>query len=796
MGAAGAPHPMSADGTEAAGALAGLRVVDHTDMQGALCGRLLGDLGAEVIRVPPVPDADGFAHAHRNANKLAGDPGAWESLVADTDLLIDNTGLNLSELTARHPTLVVVALTDMGLTGPRSGWRLEPLAAFASSGAQYLSGFRDKSPCWHPGYLAHDCASVLGAVGGLAAVMDRRRHGHGQVVEISAQEAALGGLNPWSVLIPGYQRHFPELPAEGRRNADGNYWVFPARDGWVRTVIGTTYQWHGFVRVLGNPETLTGPEWDDGVFRGRNRDVIHMVADEILSQRDRAEWFELGLAAGTTIGVIQSPREFAAHPQVVGRGFFRHDVAGSEGLPMPDAPWKLSGTPAGVRRRAPAATDDPARFRPRPDGHPWGAAALNASAPASSGADVSATGSGAVNGSPDDEGLLLAGVRVVEFGMAAVVPEATWMLSELGADVIKIESTVHPDSLRLAGRGDLNKAFPFNAESRGRRSVALDLTTERGRELALGLFMAADVVAENMRGGSLDKLGLGWDDLSAMRSDLVYVCSQGYGRGGPMGKMPAYGPLNAGFAGAHWLWNHPDVPYPCSTSLNHPDHIAGKLLAVAVLAALDHKQRTGEGQLIDMAQTEAAAYLIGEVYLAAAAAGADPLPTGNRSDTIAPHDVYRAAGDDDWVAVVCGDDQSWQRCCELIGVDNRWPTNADRLADVAGVDAAVATWVADGPAGDRAEKLQAAGVSAMAVMGPRDHLDDEHLAARGALDVLEHPVAGTETHVANAIRFSRTAKRAAGPSPCLGADTVAVLGEVFGLAPDEVEALAEAGVCR
>ena len=766
---------MSSSAPMGPGALAGLRVVDHTDMRGALCARVLGDLGAEVIRVPPVPDPDGLAHAHRNANKASGEPAEMEALMAAADLLIDNTGMDLDELTERHPALVVVALADMGLTGPRAHWKLEPLPAFASSGGQFLSGFRDKSPCWHPGHLAHDCASVFGAIGGLAAVMDRRRHGQGQVVEVSVQEAALSGLNPWSVLIPDYVVHFPELPHEGRRNADGNYWIFPARDGWVRTVIGTPYQWNGFVEVLGNPDALTGPEWADGVFRGRNRDVIHVVADAITSQRDRSELFEQGLAAGTTIGVIQSPGEFSNHPQVVGRGFFRRDVEGSEGLPVPNAPWQLSGTPAGVRTPAPAAGDEAVQFSARPADNPWSAKPPTGSA---------------------DNGQLLAGVRVVEFGMAAVVPEGTWMLSDLGADVIKIESVAHPDSLRFAGRGDLNKAFPFNAESRGRRSVALDLTTERGRELARELFMAADVVAENLRGGSLDKLGLGWDDMKALRPDLVYVCSQGYGRGGPMGKMPAYGPLNASFAGAHWMWNHPDVPFPCGTTLNHPDHIAGKLLAVAVLAALDHKQRTGQGQLIDMAQTEAAAYLIGEVYMGAAAAGADPEPRGNRSETIAPHDVYRAGDDDDWVALACHDDESWQRCCDVIGVENRWSTNADRLADVEAVDAAVAAWMAEGLAADRAERLQAAGVSAMPVMGPYDHLGDEHLAARGALDVLEHPVVGKETHVGNPIRFSVTQTRTAGPSPLLGVDTVEVLGEVLGIPPEEVEALAEAGICR
>jgi len=125
----------------------------------------------------------------------------------------------------------------------------------------------------------------------------------------------------------------------------------------------------------------------------------------------------------------------------------------------------------------------------------------------------------------------------------------------------------------------------------------------------------------------LDGLGLGYDDVRAVNPTVLYVSSQGYGRGGPYGEMPAFGPLNAGFAGLHHLWSDPDAPYPCGTSLNHPDHIAGKVLAVAVLAAWDHRRRTGEGQYIDMAQTEAAAYLIGEVYLDAALTGVEPGAT-------------------------------------------------------------------------------------------------------------------------------------------------------------------------
>ena len=292
--------------------------------------------------------------------------------------------------------------------------------------------------------------------------------------------------------------------------------------------------------------------------------------------------------SGTTMGVLHTPSEFVAHAQTKSRGFFA--ATGFEGLgdaPFAIAPCKLSATPASVRRAAPTPHDGdavsdgsrgplldhrrtPCRHRPM------------------------------VCCSP--------GVRVVEFGMAAVVPEAYGVLSELGADVIKVESTTHPDVLRLGEHRrqqelHVQRGEPRPRERRDRSLDALADASSRGN-----CVRSADIVAENYRGGVLDRLGLGYDDIRAVNPAVVYVSSQGYGRGGPYGEMPAFGPLNAGFAGLHHLWSDPDTPYPCGTSLNHPDHIAGKLLAVAVLAAWDHRQRTGEGQHLDMAQTEAAAY--------------------------------------------------------------------------------------------------------------------------------------------------------------------------------------------
>jgi crotonobetainyl-CoA:carnitine CoA-transferase CaiB-like acyl-CoA transferase len=769
--------------TENAGPLSWLNVVDLTDLRGALCARILADFGADVIRIEAADPPDSLAHAYRNANKRSvvldrrdpDDQGRLDELLAAADVLVENVGIAHAEVAERHPHLVQVALTDLGLSGPRAGWHLEPLPALAASGALFASGFPDRPPCNGPGHLAHDCASVFGAIGAVAAVLDRERDPDrgGQVVEVSAQEAGLAGLIPWSVAMQDYLAINPLLPVEGKRNADGAYWVLPAADGWVRIVVGSPRQWAGFKALMGNPEVFEADDWRNPQFRLANADVIRMVAQEALTDRTRAELFEEALGNGATVGVLHQPSEFVAHAQTRSRGFFLDGgFAGLDALPFASQPVKLDRTRSSIRR---PATVEPA---------PTFAAAAPTSRP--------------TLGRHRD--LLLDDIRVVEFGVAAVVPELCGVLSELGADVIKIESMANLDVLRMgSGRVELmNENFTFNDECRGRRSVALDLNTERGRELALALCASADVVAENQRGGALDRRGLGYDDVRARNPRVVYVSSQGYGRGGPLGEMPAYGPLNSGFSGVHLLWNHPDAPYPCGTSMNHPDHIAGRLLAVGVLAALAERETSGEGQRLELAQTEAAAYLIGEVYLEAARAGVDPAPRGNTHPHAAPHGVYPAAGDDQWVAIAVTDDDAWRALGATVG----WPADPAldeapaRVAAREELDARLANWTKLRTKEAAAELLQANGVSAMPVMGPLDQHRDPHLLERGAIVRLHHPEVGDERHVGNPLRFSRLPQRVAQSAPLMGADTEAVLTSVLGLTPVEVEKLVADGVCR
>ena len=775
------------------GPLSFMRVVDATDLRGAMCGRILADLGADVVLVETADTEPATrsttAYRYRHANKqghllrggVEGDAATLDALLTEADVVIENDSKNDAlrarlipdTLASRHPHLVHVALRDFGSFGPRVSWALEPLPALAASGTMFATGFRAMAPVGLPGFLAHDCASVYGAIGAVAGVLERARNKCGQVVDVSVQEAALAGTNPWSIAIRDYLRVNPNLNAAGTRNADGAYWVLPAGDGWVRAVIGSQRQWEGFLSLLGSPDALMGDEWAMAGFRLMNVDVVRLVAAECLTNRTRAQLFDQARGTGATIGVLHTPGEFVEHEQTRTRGFFADTgFPGVAGLPFATAPYKLSATPTVLRLPAPDGSDS-ATFAVRQREH----IALSTST---------------------DGALLLEGVRVIEFGMAAVVPELCGVLSELGAEVIKVESLAHPDVLRTSTGREINKAFTFNAESRGRTSVAIDITTAEGRELARKLCATADVVAENYRGGVLERAGLGYADLSSDNPGLIYAASQGYGRGGPFAEMPAYGPLNAAFAGLVPLWSDRDAPYPCGTSLNHPDHIAGKLLAVAVLAALTHRARTGEGQLIDMAQTEAAAYLMGEVFLDAARTGDERAECGNESLSAAPHGVYPCAGDDRWIAVAVNDDAAWRGLVRGLGWvdDPSLATVCARIDARSHIDQALATWTATRDADDAAAHLQSHGVSAMKVMGPDDHHADPHLRVREFIVELDHPEVGVEHHVGNPLRMTRTAQRVAAAAPCLGADTHSVLGSVLGLSSEEVDDLIARGICR
>jgi crotonobetainyl-CoA:carnitine CoA-transferase CaiB-like acyl-CoA transferase len=826
------------------GPLDHIQVVDLTDLRGALAGRMLADLGADVIRIEPpggdpsrltppfaggVVGPDGslpylFRNAHKRGVTLdledAAERRQLHTLCDRADVLIENVppavraahDLAPEAVRARHPQLVHVAITDFGLAGPRAGWRLEPLAAFAASGALAASGLPDRPPCWLPGYLAHDCAAAVAVTGALAAILARARDGRGQTVEVSVQEAAITALDPWCIPLVDYAERYAFLPRVLPRDGDGPALVVPTADGHVRLLAVTPRQLGALARLLADRPAPPRPEkqppmprttdhlhdllaWlADGAaqaarlavrglaqlpLRAMSLPLLHgalavvrTIATEAMRHRPRDQVLAQGLALGLPIAPVLTPEEFVDAAQTRARAYFRTmrvPVVGH--VPLAPFPARFDGQLASIPQ--------------------------SPTAPAHAASDPLPP-SGAMAGAPPVEAAPLAGVRVVNLGVGAVAPECCRVLAELGADVVKIEPRRHPDFLRrLAPEPDApNRSWMFNDTSRGHQSVCLDMEDPEGRALGLRLCAAADVVVENRQAGVVEAWGLGYHALRRVRPDVIYLSSQGYGRGGPLGTAPAYGPLVAAFVGATWLWNHADAPYPCGSSLEHPDHAAGWLAAVAILTALEHRRRTGCGRHIELAQAEAAAFLMGEHYLQAPSTGRPARPDGNASVSACPHGVYPAAGADRWVAIAVAGDDAWERFRACLGwtAETRRATLPGRLGARDELDARVAAWTRTRSAEDAAATLQAAGVSAMPVMTGEELRADPHLAARDALVVVDDPEIGSVRHAGTPLRLSRTPARSAGSAPRLGADTAAVLERVLGLDHDEVVRLAARGV--
>jgi crotonobetainyl-CoA:carnitine CoA-transferase CaiB-like acyl-CoA transferase len=765
--------------------------------------RILADLGADVVKVEldggdvgrsrapfagDVAAADrSLAFLYRNANKrgvtLGADAAAasdrLDALCAAADVLVENLprpraaalGLAPDAVRTRHTHLVHVVIADFGLEGPRAGWRLEALPAFAASGALFASGFADRPPCWLPGYLAHDCASLFAVVGTLAAILERGRSGRGQTVDVSVQEAAIHALHPWSIPAADYQRVYPPLPAVAPRNADGAYSVLPTADGYVRGLPATPRQWGAFVELLG-VEALGEPEWTRSLYRLANADVIRLLASEAVRERPRAELLAQARALDVPMVPVNRPEEFVLEEQTRVRGYFRRTGFPHVGeAPFAAPPFNFGATPAALTRPAPHPGANDASFAPRE--------AIRVR---------------------ERSGPVLGGVRVVDLGVGVAGPEVGWILAELGAEVAKIESRANLDFLRrvTVEPDAVNRSWTYNDASRGQRSVCLDLRTDRGRAVALDLCAAADVVIENNRGGVARRFGLDYEDVRARRPDVIYYTTQAFGRGGPLAEVSAFGPLNSAFAGVTWLWNHPDAPYPGGCALNHPDHTAAKLGAGIILAALEHRGRTGEGQMIEMSQAESAAYLLGDVYLHETCTGRRVEQAGNTSPYAAPHGVYRCQGEDRWVAIAVVSDDDWQAFRRELG----WPDDASlataegRLARRSELDARVEDWTRTRTAEEVAERLQAAGVSAMPVQNGDDHRADQHLAARGGIVTVDHPEIGPERHIGNPLRFSALKPTPAGRAPLMGEHTRDVLTRWLKLTEADVRALETDGTCR
>jgi benzylsuccinate CoA-transferase BbsF subunit len=392
----------------------------------------------------------------------------------------------------------------------------------------------------------------------------------------------------------------------------------------------------------------------------------------------------------------------------------------------------------------------------------------------------------------------LAGIRVVSLGTGGVVPDCVKSLGEMGADVIKIESKQNLDMMRTIG-GDINGVPGFNEINRNKRSFGVNLKTETGRQLVRRLIETSDVVTENFRVGVVERLDLDYESVRQIKPDIVYLSSQGFGKTGPYSGHRAYGPLMAAASGMLRLWAHPDDPYPVGATAPIPDHFASKHAALAILAALDYRRRTGKGQLIDMSLVEVGANLIGAYYLEHTVNAREPQPVGNRSPYAAPYGVYRCKGDDQWCAISVFSEQEWHCLCRAVGhpewmQDERFADTVSRLRNADELDALVEDWTSRREPVEVMNTLQAAGVAAGVVARSADALADPQLRHRNAFVEVDHPVAGNRIYPGIPFKITGMTFPESQPAPLFAEHTEEICRQILQLSEDEIRRLVDEGV--
>jgi benzylsuccinate CoA-transferase BbsF subunit len=397
----------------------------------------------------------------------------------------------------------------------------------------------------------------------------------------------------------------------------------------------------------------------------------------------------------------------------------------------------------------------------------------------------------------------LQGVRVADFSWVWAGPLATLLLSFMGAEVIKIESRKRIDQARRGSitTGDSFSNFDaspiFNNANLNKKGVTIDLSRPEGAELAKRIVAVSDVAIENMRSGVMDKLGLGYKDLVKVKPDLIMLASSGFGSSGPYREYAGYAPIFAAFGGLAHLTGYEDgAPNTMSGVM---DLRVGTVSAFVLLAALLHRQETGEGQYIDVSSTECISTLVGPQLMEYSMNRRSPFRTGNQDSIMAPHNCYRCKGDDKWISISVATDEEWNALCRAMG-NPAWIRDQDfsdalsRWKNRTRLDELIGNWTINHTHYELMVLLQSVGVAAMPSFCAEEILSDAHVKARGVMTEVQHPVLGKKVVLNPSWKHSETPARVHKASPLLGENNEQVFGDLLGMSKEEITKLEAAQI--
>ncbi len=387
-----------------------------------------------------------------------------------------------------------------------------------------------------------------------------------------------------------------------------------------------------------------------------------------------------------------------------------------------------------------------------------------------------------------DRGGPLAGVRVLEITKVWAGPYAGKYLAHLGAEVIKVESMAQLDEMRAYGGVDINSAPYFLSINQEILSVQVNMKTEEGLDLLKQMVAQSDIVIDNIRPGAMERSKLGYEDLKAIKPDIIQCSIKMWGNDGPLGYQTGYAPCFAALSGLTALVGH-EGETPKGMNIRYGDSTAGACAALACVAALHHRERTGEGQFIDLSAVETMTSLVGDSLYAWSVTGEVPAADGNFHPEMCPHGAYPCA-DGEWLSIAVANDAEWQALCAVLGADAaRYPTLADRLAERHALDAEIGALTAGHSALDLGDRLRAAGVPAFRSASSLDLCSDDHLWASGGYRMVSDHRNGSRPIIGPSWRMTPDEATIERGAPLLGEHNDYVYREILGLPQDRVDDL-------
>jgi crotonobetainyl-CoA:carnitine CoA-transferase CaiB-like acyl-CoA transferase len=792
-----------------------VRVLDlSTEIAGPYCTKILADAGADVLKIER-PNGDPLRRWSASAAVLAEDgvlfrflntskrsvvvdattAGGREqilALAADSDIVIESfvpgeleqLGLGPDVLQGHNRSLTLVSISPFGRGGP---WSQRPATEFtlqAWCGSTAARGTLDRPPIAAGGRLGEWLGGAFAAVAALTAYHGAKRSGRGEHVDLSLLEVMALTMAPnmsvWESLAgqPSPFARTVEIPS-----------IEPARDGYVGFCTITGQQWRDFLILIERPDLVDNADlarWDERVRRAHEvRAMIQAwtrqhTVDEIVRQ---AAALRIPVAA---IGTGQTVTQF---DHFVTRGAFVAHPGDSFLQPRP--PYRLSDAELRPLSPAPRLGAHMAVWEPRPGASPSSAALPGR---------VHSSG----NERSEAPARPLAGLRVIDFTAFWAGPFTTHYLAAMGADVIKVESIQRPDAMRFqsvrpaSSEGWWEWGALFQQVNIGKRGITLDLSRPRGVELVKRLLAQADAAVENFSPRVMDNLGLGYDVLCAVNPRLIMVRMPAFGLDGPWRDRVGFAQTMEQVSGMAWLTGFADDPPviprgPC-------DPLAGLHALVGLLVALEHRERTGRGQLVEATMVEAALNAAAEIVLEYGVNRAALMRDGNRGPVGAPQNLYACRGEDRWLAVAVTSGAQWEALLDAIGNpdwghDPALASAAGRRAHHDRIDAALTEWCRSRDPAEVAELLLERGIPAAPVVSAAKLGDNPQLQARGFFETSIHPVVGTHAFPTLPLRIGGVNWRwSTRPAPTLGEHTAEVLSELLGLSHNEIAGLRTDGI--